>query len=453
MMSAQTQRQERWYRTVWRWHFYAGLFTVPFIIWLSLTGGIYLFKPQIEALLDRPYLGLAAPDAALPPNRLVEAAQAVVPGSVLHRYVLSQSPGDARQIVVGIGADETRVYVQPATGEVLKAVPEEDRLMPIVSRLHGELMIGRWGSTLVELAASWSIVMLLTGLFLWWPRGTERVAGVLIPRFLKGRRIFWRDLHAVTGVWVSFGSLFLILSGLPWAENWGEYLRTVRAITQTEVIGQDWSKGSEADAVDRAQLDASMRTTIELHAEHRGRMSNMPAGLAPLDRIVPTATSLHLPGPVEISPPADGSERWRVVSNTANRPQRAVVEVDGQSGAVVGREDFADRHWIDRAVGYGIAVHEGAYFGFANQLLNLAVLMGLITLAISSIVVWWRRRPPGALGAPPSQGLVRHNWLLVLATIVLAFLVPLFGISLAIVFLAEKSGLCRGILLRFGVAQ
>src|SRR5690606_16757427 len=124
-------------------------------------------------LLDRPYLGLAAPDAALPPNRLVEAAQAVVPGSVLHRYVLSQSPGDARQIVVGIGADETRVYVQPATGEVLKAVPEEDRLMPIVSRLHGELMIGRWGSTLVELAASWSIVMLLTGVFLWWPRGTE----------------------------------------------------------------------------------------------------------------------------------------------------------------------------------------------------------------------------------------------------------------------------------------
>jgi len=248
-------------------------------------------------------------------------------------------------------------------------------------------------------------------------------------------------------------SLFLILSGLPWAENWGEYLRTVRAITQTEVIGQDWSKGSEADAAERAQLDTSMRKTIELHAEHRGRMSNMPAGLAPLDRIVPTATSLHLPGPVEISPPADGSERWRIVSNTANRPQRAAVEVDGQSGAILGREDFADRHWIDRTVGYGIAVHEGAFFGPANQLLNLTVLLGLITLAISSIVVWWRRRPPGTLGIPPSQGLIRHSQLLVLATIAIAFLVPLFGVSLAIVCLAEKCWLCRGTLLRLGAAQ
>ena len=43
------------YRTVWRWHFYAGLFCLPFIIVLSLTGAIYLFKPQIDAWLDRLY--------------------------------------------------------------------------------------------------------------------------------------------------------------------------------------------------------------------------------------------------------------------------------------------------------------------------------------------------------------------------------------------------------------
>lgn len=159
-------RQERWYRTVWRWHFYAGLFTVPFILWLSVTGGLYLFKPQIEALLDRPYAGLAEPAEALPPARIAAAAEAAVPGSVLHRYVLPDDPGDARQIVVGVGADETRVYVHPATGQVLKTVGEEDRLMRVVFRLHGELMAGRAGSMLVELAASWAIVMLITGMFL-----------------------------------------------------------------------------------------------------------------------------------------------------------------------------------------------------------------------------------------------------------------------------------------------
>jgi uncharacterized iron-regulated membrane protein len=47
------------YRTLWRWHFYAGLFCVPFIIILALSGSLYLFKPQVEAWLDRPYDHLA----------------------------------------------------------------------------------------------------------------------------------------------------------------------------------------------------------------------------------------------------------------------------------------------------------------------------------------------------------------------------------------------------------
>ena len=38
---------------IWRWHFYAGLFCIPFILILSITGPIYLFKPQIEAWIDK----------------------------------------------------------------------------------------------------------------------------------------------------------------------------------------------------------------------------------------------------------------------------------------------------------------------------------------------------------------------------------------------------------------
>ena len=41
------------YRIIWRWHFYAGLFCLPFIVVLSLSGMVYLFKPQIDAFLDR----------------------------------------------------------------------------------------------------------------------------------------------------------------------------------------------------------------------------------------------------------------------------------------------------------------------------------------------------------------------------------------------------------------
>ena len=39
------------YRLVWKWHFLASLYVLPFMLMLSLTGGIYLYKHQIEAWL------------------------------------------------------------------------------------------------------------------------------------------------------------------------------------------------------------------------------------------------------------------------------------------------------------------------------------------------------------------------------------------------------------------
>lgn len=68
-MSAFAQRNAL-YRTIWRWHFYAGLFVVPMILILSLTGAAYLFKPQVERWEERawqnlPVAGAVSPDAQL----------------------------------------------------------------------------------------------------------------------------------------------------------------------------------------------------------------------------------------------------------------------------------------------------------------------------------------------------------------------------------------------------
>ncbi len=40
------------YRAVWRWHFYAQAFSIlPFLITLAITGGLYLFKDEIDAVI------------------------------------------------------------------------------------------------------------------------------------------------------------------------------------------------------------------------------------------------------------------------------------------------------------------------------------------------------------------------------------------------------------------
>ncbi|EIZ81208.1 PepSY-associated TM helix family protein [Novosphingobium sp. Rr 2-17] len=432
--AAGAPRTERWYRAVWRWHFYAGLFCVPFVLWLSVTGGLYLFKPQIENALYAPYRHLIdTVTPTLAPEAIAAKAVAAVPGSVLHKYVLPENPGDAVQVLVGKGPQDVRVWVHPQTGAVLYQVPEEQRLMRVVFRLHGELLAGDFGSALVEAAACWTLVMLITGLFLWWPRGTRRLAGVLYPRLRQGKRLFWRDIHAVTGVWISLAAAFLILTGLPWASAWGDWFREVRTVTGTAAGRQDWSAGSASEAIQRAREDTQMRAME--HHEGMAGMTMAPPAKA-LNSVVSRAETLGFAAPVEVSPPTSQGAPWQVRSQAENRPRRDSAEIAGD-GTMVGIQRYADRHWIDRAVGYGVAIHEGAWAGIANQLVNLAVLIGLVTLCVSSIVLWWRRRPLGKLGAPQSLAPLRHSWALVALVLLLALAMPLFGLSLALAITTE----------------
>ena len=444
--SEQVADRKPWpdYRAVWRWHFYAGLFCIPFLIVLSISGSIYLFKPQVESWIDRAYDNLPVEGKAQGADKQVRAALEALPGSTFQSYEIPPDDRAAARVIVRLEGQATRVYVHPATLQVLKVVSEDDRFMRVLFRLHGELLLGNRGSMLVELAASWAIIMILTGLFLWWPRGAKGLGGIAYPRLGRGSRIFWRDLHAVTGFWISGLALFLLLSGLPWAKFWGDSLKTVRGLTGTSVARQDWTNGRATTP------DPSTAAESGEHGGHRsssggGRQGrgDRPIDLTAIDRIVATVSPLRLPPPVVIAPPGRGSTDWSAKSMTANRPLRVDLTVNGTTGTISSRKDFGDRHLIDRIIGVGIAAHEGQLFGWPNQLLGLATASGLVLLCVSSLVLWWKRRAPGVLGAPGIAMSPRFSVGLLAIIGALGVYLPMFGASLIAVKLIEKGVLIR----------
>ena len=425
------------YATLWRWHFYAGLFCLPFILWLPVTGAIYLFKPQIEQWLDRPFddVGVNGPAAA--PSMQVAAALAAVPGTVLHSYVLPGTPQAAVQIRVGRGRELHRVYVHPQSTAVLKVEREDLRPMRLLFHLHGELLLGSAGSMLVETAASWAIVMIVTGLYLWWPRGNG-VAGTLYPRLTRGGRIFWRDLHAVTGLWVSLFVLFLLVSGLPWAKFWGGTLKELRQLGSATIVRLDWTTGRTSELAERAE-----RNTPAAHAAHTSNGGASAVDYAALDHIVPIVAPMHMASPALISPPSQRHPAWTARSDHPNRMLNETLTLDGTTGAVKSRRAFADMPLIDRVIGIAVSAHEGQLFGWPNQLLGLLTAVGLVVMAISAIVMWWRRRSPGTLGAPAADSGSRTPVGLATTGCALAFLLPLFGLSALAIILLERTVLWR----------
>ena len=429
------------YRTVWRWHFYAGLFCIPFVIWLSTTGSIYLFKPQIDAWIDRPYDQLQINGPRATASSQVEAAIKAVPGSSLHYYGLPKTEHSATRVIVGRGTEEDRVYVQPQTLAILHVINEDQRFTNLIFRLHGELLMGDIGSMIVELAASWAIVMVVTGLYLCWPRQAEKVAGVFYPRFWRGKRIFLRDLHAVTGVWVSVFALFLLLTGLQWATVWGGLFKEVRTVVTRRTFRPDWNTGRSNELADRAALNQNSMPGMDMPAESvAGMASDFSSERAydPLNRVVSVVTPLDLAYPALISPPKEMGGPWLAKSDNQNRLLRTHLTVDGQSGRILSRQDFQQQSWLDRMLALSVSIHEGQLFGLANQLIGLVTCLGLIVLCVSALLLWWSRRPIGVLGARARPHKPRFSW--VLAVLILAFslYLPMLGASLVMVSITER---------------
>ena len=144
-MAVRDSVSSAFYRTVWRWHFYAGLFVMPFILVLSLTGAVFLFKPQLDRWQERSYQGLSRA-GAVTPSAQRDAALAAFPGARFDSYRLPAGHGDAPVVHIGLDNGTMRdVYVSPQ-GRVLGSVDPETRVSAIVSRIHGELFAGKIGS-------------------------------------------------------------------------------------------------------------------------------------------------------------------------------------------------------------------------------------------------------------------------------------------------------------------
>lgn len=403
------------YARLWRWHFFAAFLVIPFVLWQSITGTLYLWH---EELADRQHAALRfvepRPQQASYADQL-SIAQLAVPGGRLSHVVIPDDPRRATMVVMqGANGLPEPVFVDPYDGEVLGHVRGTHWLPGLSRALHGGWPLGNWGSYLLELGASWAIVMVLTGLYLWWPRQARGLAGVLYPRLAAGSRVLWRDLHAVTGVWISLVLLGFLATALPWTKLWGgEILGPVQ-----RALGQ------------AAPAAASFGPVPYSSTAGPGTRARS------LDEVIAIARREGLAGTLHVRL-GRGAQPISVRSSAARANEERQLLIDRGTGAVLARADWSDMPPLARAIATGVDLHEGRLFGRANQWVNTLITAILVWLAVSGFVGWYRRRPNGGLAAPPRvhRALARP---LRFAGLALCTVLPLLGLSVAMLWLLDR---------------
>ncbi|WP_068828853.1 PepSY-associated TM helix domain-containing protein [Pseudomonas sp. BMS12] len=437
------------YNLAWRWHFYAGLFVIPFLIMLALTGIVYLFKPQLDQLMYPELLSVQPAGTPLSADQQLAHLQQALPQAQVSKYLPPVNTESSAQFVATLDGRSTNLFVDPYSGALLGEQDAADNLQAIARALHGELLIGTVGDRLIELAAGWGIVLVVSGLYLWWPRG-QGGAGVLWPRLSARGRLLWRDLHAVSGFWGSALLLFMLLTGMTWTGFWGAQF----AGTWNHFPAAMWDDVPQSDVQARSLNSAAVQTVAwaventplpasDPHAAHNGHVTSSemaPAGRIGLQQVVDTASRLGVQPGYSISLPKDEQGVFTVALFADDPRNDATLHLDQYNGQVLADIRWADYGLVARTVESGAMLHEGKMFGLANQLLMLGVCLLILLGAVSGLVMWWKRRPAGRFGVPP----LRHALPLWKGGVAIMFglglLFPLVGASLLLMLLLDWLG-------------
>ena len=106
-------------------------------------------------------------------------------------------------------------------------------------------------------------------------------------------------------------------------------------------------------------------------------------------------------------------------------------------GHVMTQETFAQKGFMDRIIGYGVAAHEGQLFGGINQAINLLVAVGLLMMSTAASVLWLKRKPAGSLGAPAAVPSRKYGIVGITTLVILGLLLPELGVALLVLVLAN----------------
>ena len=407
----QGQRNASLYQTVWRWHFYAGIIFAPFLIMLAVTGSIYLFKPQIEQMLYKQYYEVTPQGEKIPASQQIEEVKEQYPDAVVSAY----RPGEhaARSSEVRISSDNGSftIFIDPYTGKVIGELNNEERIMDKIEEIHGELMAGTIGDRIVELAACWTIVLIVTGLYLWSPKKKPSLSGVLFPRLNKGKSILRKDLHAVPAFWLTVGILFLVMTGLPWSGFWGNNFQLLATNSGAGYPPSVWVGSAPTSTVQTKDI-----AEVPWAAEALEVPASKVEGLVPLsmDDVVSIANREGIHPSYKVYIPSEKEGVYTLSAFPPKAQDEVTMHIDQYSGAIL--TDYRYDHYgvIGKIVAWGITLHKGTEFGFINQLISLFICLGIIFVAVSGCYLWWKRKPQKGLGAPKAASIKNMKFFLIL---------------------------------------
>lgn len=369
----------RWMRWV---HLIASLTLGLVFVAIAGSGSIITFRHEIDRWLYPPAtwngedMGFAA------------ARQQALSARPDMRLRMLWFPNQARPFYEAAYFDDdqrsTENYLfHPTDGRELS--PPGETLMQWMTTFHLTLHLGSAGHWLVQYTTLLSLVLIITGVWLWWPGWKPKL-------WFKVRRrggLFAYDFHRVSGLAATPVLLICTVTGLAWS-----FPNAARTVVWGSVGRSVPAEQSERVRDRKSTPPNSGKPVIEISDEQllADAQSRAPEG----------AIIFYLTYPIE--PTESRQVRMQVGYNPYPFGKVYRYYYDRYSGELLGAVDprltpapdaFLD-DWTD-------TLHYGTWGGVATQILYLLATFTPVVLAYTGWVLWRRRVGRAALQRPATS--------------------------------------------------
>lgn len=369
-------------KTLRNLHLWLGMFSGIIVFAIAITGAIYVFSYEIKSMLYKEHEIIEIPENQnrVSLTKLVETASSQFENKYSFQNIVIPNFPDHSITVNFMETDEgafgysnyvkfhKTVYLNPYTGKVIHVENSKWEFFNIILAIHMNLFMGYNSvSHFLIVTSIWVfVIMLLTGLVLWWPKKKQRKTNFWF-RWKKTSK--WKrknyDLHRILGFYSFAIALVMALTGLMWASK--SFNASVKWIANggKTVIREEIPKTKEIDIV-KYPLENILDTTL----------TNIPESKYILIRKHPKPSIPYI---------------VRAYTSEHLNYNRIEMFYDKKTAELLSKKTFDEKNNGEKIQALNYDIHVGSIGGLPTKILALLVSLIIASLPVSGFLIWYGR--------------------------------------------------------------
>lgn len=350
---------------IFQLHLWSALTVGLVLLVVAVTGALMVFRPELDPQFNRGLFAVTPRGSRLPLDPLVAAARQNHPEARVD-FVRIRAEADASVEVAFL--DKQVVFVDPYVGGVLGLRGRYEGFFGRCEQWHRFLLFGAVGKIVVRAGAMLTVVVLLTGFYLWLPPVLRALKNGLRLNFqLKGRAWYF-NLHKAVGIYAGGVVLVSALTGLPQSFDWMEH---------------GTYKGWAA-----APAPPALFSTLPTGATPSGR-GTLQSWLEQAQRVLPGASTLVIYHPRK---PEAAVEIFAISPGAMHDNARSYLFLDSHTGAILRHTPYAESTAGVKFYLLCRSLHYGQFGGYVGRFLLLGGTLAVPLLVFTGCAMFFRRR-------------------------------------------------------------